>query len=226
MHPELARLADRQTGKESPFERCWWLYAMCREHLFTDHTQEICRAIEPLLKSGRQRHLLEVGCGPGYYSRRLAARFPELQATGIDISEPLLCRAREKARRSRLENCRFLKADALSLADFPNEVDIVIASRLFLILANRDLALNAIFMTLRPGGVCFIAEPTSTLLAALPLWAMQLMVTAGGRPIDAQVHCEVLSSGQFERFLSSQPWGKVHVWQDRQYQCALCEKAA
>ena len=119
-----------------------------------------------MLDGPHPRYLVEAGCGPGFYSRRLAARFPQLHITGIDLSEPLLCRAQEQARRSGLNNCRFLKADALSLAESPGQVDAVIASRLFLILAQPALALDAIFTALRPGGICFIAEPASALRAS------------------------------------------------------------
>ena len=122
-----------------------------------------------MLDGPHPRYLVEAGCGPGFYSRRLAARFPQLHITGIDLSEPLLCRAQEQARRSGLNNCSFLKADALSLAESPGQVDAVIASRLFLILAQPALALDAIFTALRPGGICFIAEPASALRASLPL---------------------------------------------------------
>ncbi len=214
---------------DSLFERCWWLYAMCREHLFTDHTQEITDAIAPLLETGQLHHVLEVGCGPGFYSRRLATLFPHLQTTGIDTSEPLLSRAREQARRSRLQNCRFLKGNALSLGDFPDHVDAVIASRLFLILANRDLALNAIFLTLRPGGLCFIAEPTSRLRAAAPLWCMQMLGRRGApEPSESEypLRCRIFSHPQFQHFIGTQPWASVRMWQDKRYQYALCEKAA
>jgi ubiquinone/menaquinone biosynthesis C-methylase UbiE len=216
---------DRQ---ETLFERCWWVYSIFREYLFTDHTQEIEAALGPLLSTSGRHHLLEVGCGPGFYSRRLAARFPALQITGVDLSEPLLTRAREQARRSRLHNCRFLRADALSLTDFPCQVDAVIASRLFLILANRTVALHTIFNALRPGGLCFIAEPQSQLRAMLPLRMMQMVAHASGdRSLLAEtVPCNVLCGAQFESFLGSQPWHSVRLWKHKGYQCALCEKAA
>ena len=213
---------------ETLFERCWWLYAMCREHLFTDHTQEIATALAPLLKTEGRHRLLEVGCGPGFYSRRLAARFPQLQITGIDLSEPLLSRARKQAQRSRLDNCSFLKADALALSELHNQMDAVIASRLFLILANRTLALDAIFKALRPGGLCFIAEPQSQFRAAMPLRMMQMVAHAsGGVPnLSVPLQCKVLDHGQFESFLGSQPWHSVRTWKRKGYQCALCEKPA
>jgi arsenite methyltransferase len=214
--------------EETLFERCWWLYAMCREHLFTDHTQEIATALGPVLNLAGRHHLLEVGCGPGFYSQRLAARFPQMQVTGIDLSEPLLSRAREQAKRSGLENCHFIRADALTLSDFPDQVDAVIASRIFLILANRSLALHAIFNALRPGGLCFVAEPQSQLRANVPLRMMQMMARASrsASRLAVPTSCEVLRDGQFESFIGSQPWQSVRLWKHKGYQCAVCEKAA
>jgi ubiquinone/menaquinone biosynthesis C-methylase UbiE len=213
---------------EPLFERAWWIYALCRERVFTDHTEAIADAFRPLLENGQQRHLIEVGCGPGFYARRLAARFPNLCVTGIDISERLLCRARARAQRAGLRNCSFLRADAKSLEQFPGTVDAVIASRLFLILADRAQALNAIFQTLRPGGICFVAEPTSVIRAALPLWLMRLAMP--GRSAHARncipVRCEVLSEDRFQSFIGGEPWGKVRLWKDNRYQYALCEKPA
>ena len=221
-----------QNGMQLPieplFERGWWIYALCRERLFTDHTEAIADAFRPYLKDTQQRHLIEVGCGPGFYARRLAARFPNLRVTGIDISERLLLRARARANRAGLKNCSFLRADAKSLKQFPGTVDAVVASRLFLILAERERALNAIFQTLRPGGVCFVAEPTSALRAALPLWLMRLVMPA--RSAQARscipVRCEVFSEVRFQSFISGEPWGRVRLWKDNRYQYAFCEKAA
>ena len=67
MHPVAL---ERQ---ETLFERCWWFYALCREYVFTDHTEEIAAALAPLLRASKKRHLLEVGCGPGFYARRFAS---------------------------------------------------------------------------------------------------------------------------------------------------------
>jgi ubiquinone/menaquinone biosynthesis C-methylase UbiE len=212
----------------SLFDRCWRQYALCREYLFTDHTRQIASAIQPMLNSPMPRSLVEAGCGPGFYSRRLAARFPQLQITGIDLSERLLYRAREHARRSGLQNCRFLRADALSLADFPSQVDVVVASRLFLILAEPALALDAIFTALRPGGLCFIAEPTSTLSAAMPLLLMKLTewLDRCPTPLEELPRSRILSMDAFESLVETQPWRSIRIWKDRQYHCAVCKKAA
>jgi arsenite methyltransferase len=215
------------TARPSVFDRCWRQYALCREHLFTDHTPQIVSALQPLLTGPQPRSVVEAGCGPGFYSRRLAARFPQVQITGIDLSEPLLHRAREHARRSGLLNCSFLQADALSLADFPNQVDAVIASRLFLILADPALAMDAIFTTLRPGGICFIAEPTSRISASIPLFLMKASGSFGRRtgPVEQKHRSRILSMNDFEMLVESQPWRSIRIWKDRQYNCAVCKKA-
>jgi arsenite methyltransferase len=210
------------------FDRCWRQYALCREHLFTDHTSQIASALSPILDGPHPRYLVEAGCGPGFYSRRLAARFPQLHITGIDLSEPLLSRAKEQARCSGLHNCSFLKADALSLAESPGQVDAVIASRLFLILAQPALALDAIFTALRPGGICFIAEPASALRASIPLILMRITERLGRSPAHAEElpQSRVFTGKGFQDLIESQPWSSTRIWKDRQYHCAVCRKAA
>ncbi len=216
-----------QMTADPVFDRCWWIYSLCRERLFADHTETIATALQPLLRSHPHIQLLEVGCGPGFYSRRLAARFPYMQTTGVDTSERLLSHARLQAHRAKLENCRFLRADAHNLCSL-EAADAVIASRLFLILAERDRVLSAIFETLRPGGIFFIAEPTSALRTAVPLWFMRAFEgLVGGSPdSETPVRCEVLSKSEFKGLIGGQPWSKVDTWQDKRYQYALCEKAS
>jgi ubiquinone/menaquinone biosynthesis C-methylase UbiE len=181
-----------------------------------------------MLDSPHPRYLVEAGCGPGFYSRRLAARFPQLHITGIDLSEPLLCRAQEQARRSGLNNCSFVRADALSLAESPNQIDAVIASRFFLILAQPATALAAIFTALRPGGICFIAEPASALRASLPLIVMRITERLGRSRAQAGElpQSRVFSGRRFQDLIESQPWTSTRIWKDRQYHCAVCTKAA
>ena len=210
------------------FDRCWWIYSLCRERLFADHTEAIATALQPLLRSKSTIQLLEVGCGPGFYSRRLAARFPWVQAMGVDTSERLLCHARQQALRANLDNCCFLHGDAQHLHQCLDVADAAIASRLFLILEDRNAVMRAIFDTLRPGGIFFVAEPTSPLRTAVPLWLMRTLDRMAGKPACtlSPTRCEVLSRHSFHTLIGGQPWSKVELWQDKRYQYALCEKAS
>jgi ubiquinone/menaquinone biosynthesis C-methylase UbiE len=213
---------------EGIFGRYSWFYALCREQLFTDHTEEIAHSMVPLLCRKRRPLLLEVGCGPGFYSYRLAKRFPHVDVVGIDPSERLLRRAKHRAQREALENCRFVRARAHQLGDFPEEADFIIASRLFLILSNRRAVLEAIYVALRPSGLLFVAEPLSPLRAALPLTCMRILQALAGARTSPRdfAQCHVLDKPQFADFVASQPWKHVRHWSDRRYQYALCEKPA
>ncbi|WP_158615366.1 class I SAM-dependent methyltransferase [Acidipila sp. EB88] len=218
-----------QLSADPVFDRCWWIYSLCRERLFADHTDTIASALQPLLGSRLNIQLLEVGCGPGFYSRRLAARFPAVQALGVDTSERLLCHARQQAQRAKLPNCCFRHGDAQHLGDFLDVADAAIASRLFLILLHvqREAVMQAVFRTLRPGGIFFIAEPISPLRTSLPLWLMRAADRIAGRPacLSVPVECAVLSGAELQTLAHGQPWGEVQLWRDRRYQYALCQKA-
>lgn len=209
------------------FERRASFYSFCRECLFADHTDEISQAIEVMLLSKQKPEVLEVGCGPGHYARRLAARFPQIDVTGIDLSESLLARARSKAARDGITNCKFLLADALTLPDTTDKVDLLVASRLFLIMTNPGVALAATFAALKPGGVMFIAEPVSRFRAAIPIFCMRTLdiVLGNGSMPGPKVRCRVFSAQQFTNLLKSQPWKNVRRWTDGRYQYAVCRKA-
>lgn len=213
---------------ESLFERCSWFYALCREYLFRDHTPEIAKSLFPAAGPDPGAHLVEVGCGPGFYSCRLADEYPQLQTTGVDLSEKLLLRAKRRASRRRLLNCEFRKGDAHALPTSICHVDAVVMSRLFLIVPDRAAVVSEIFRVLRPGGRCFIAEPTSGFRTRIPLSCMWVLskfpyTPAGGYREPHQA--EVMSRPDFSSLIHSQPWSKVKIEYDGWYQYAVCEKS-
>jgi ubiquinone/menaquinone biosynthesis C-methylase UbiE len=126
---------------ESLFERFPWWYAFCREYLFHDHTREIEHGLWPDEGPIPGSHVIELGCGPGFYACVLAEHFRQLHVIGIDRSELLLDRARSRAQARQLTNCVFQRDDVLTLRFCASSVDAVIASRLFTILAERERAL-------------------------------------------------------------------------------------
>src|SRR5579875_547378 len=89
---------------ESLFERFSWLYAFFREHLFRDDTDGIAAALWPQGAPPEGSHLLELGCGPGFYCCQFAERFRQLNVLGIDRSKQQLRRARRNARSRQLDN--------------------------------------------------------------------------------------------------------------------------
>ncbi len=226
--PEAQPVGER----ESLFERFPWLYAFCRDHLFQDDTLRIAQALWPSGVPTGDGGLVELGCGPGFYARRLAGALPQLRVTGIDLSERQLGRARALAAAEGLENCSFERGDVHAL-DLPDaSVGAVVASRLFTILPDRGRALREMHRVLAPGGRCFVAEPRSALRASVPLHAMWLLAGVlallGDPPRAYQEPASicVMTDAELDALISTQPWGTVRRWRDGRYQYAVCEKAA
>ena len=216
---------------ESLFERVPWLYTVCREHLFRDDTERIVNALWGAGSPLRGAHVLELGCGPGFYACRLAARFAQLRMTGVDRSARQLQRARGQAAARRLANCRFVVGDGRALACPAATFDAAISARLFTILRERERVLAEVHRVLRPGGRLFIAEPRSARRAGVPLRAMWLLARLTD-PRSAGSHgryreparVAVFTGDEFEELLASQPWARVRYWHDTRYHYALCDK--
>src|SRR5437870_382976 len=80
---------------DSLFERVAWLYAFCRERLFRDDTERMILALWENQPPASGIRVIELGCGPGFYSRRLAQRFPQISVIGVDRCETQLRSARQ-----------------------------------------------------------------------------------------------------------------------------------
>jgi arsenite methyltransferase len=214
---------------DDPFERSARLYALFREHLFRDDTDRIDASLRSLGWSPAGSILLEVGCGPGLYARRLAARHAGLHAVGIDRSPTLLRLARERATLDRLANCRFERGDALAL-DWPNgSVDAVITSRLFTVV-DAPRALREIHRVLRPGGHYFLAEPMWAMATALPFAALRLAGWLTGAPGAQGSRCTEdlpprrLTTTELATVVQSHAWVRCSLANEQGYQYAVCQK--
>jgi len=230
---ELALEANATAGHttaresdESLFERFAWLYVFFRERIFRDDTERFIRTLWPERGPEFGTRLLELGCGPGFYSCGLAATFKNLSVLGVDRSARQLAWAEQKAQKLRLENCRFESDDVLDLTHDDETFDLLLAARLFTVLPDQERAIAEMHRVLRPGGRCLIAEPRYALWASLPLFAMRLLAAATRMNNG---YCEprratVLSPTAFKKLFASQPWRRVDTWQEGRYQYALCEK--
>ncbi|MEO5720133.1 MAG: class I SAM-dependent methyltransferase [Chthoniobacterales bacterium] len=226
--PQIRTSAPRTTatGDDSLFERFAWLYVFFRERIFRDDTDRISRALWPTGEPSAATRLLELGCGPGFYSCQLAARFPGIAVLGVDRSERQLECAEKKAQAWNLENCAFETDNVLELSHPDESFDALVAARLFTVLPDQARAISEMHRVLRPGGRCFVAEPRYAFWASLPLFAMWILagITGMNNGCREPGKATVLSRTGFEKLFASQPWRKVETWQDGRYQYALCEK--
>jgi arsenite methyltransferase len=223
---EIPTLQVRQLNNDSLYERSAWIYAFCREHLFRDDTQRIITALWPEAGPRRGTQLIELGCGPGFYSCGIARRFPKISVIGVDRSESQLKLARERALILRLHNCSFKRLNALELSYADAEFDIVLASRLFTILPDQNRVIAEMYRVLKPGGRCFIAEPRYAFRASIPLFAMWVLAYLSGarNGYREPYKATVFSADAFGNLFPALPWKRIRIWQEGRYQYALCEK--
>ena len=224
--PAVAADETSDGSVDSLFEHFAWLYIFCRERLFRDDTERMISVLWPTGRPKSGEKVIELGCGPGFYSCGLAERFDEIAVLGVDRSPNQLSWARDKRNTIGLKNCRFQSDNVLELSHADDSFDVLIASRLFTVLPNRRRAVAEMYRVLRPGGRCFIAEPRWAFWASIPLFAMWLLagLTHFKNGYREPSRARVLSAREMNRLFATQPWRKMETWQDGRYQYALCEK--
>ena len=102
--------------------------------------------------------VLEAGCGVGAQTVTLARNSPEALITSIDISEPSLAEARERASGAGLKNVRFERADILQLPYKPASYDHVFVCFVLEHLSQPLEALGALKAMIAPGGTITVIE--------------------------------------------------------------------
>jgi arsenite methyltransferase len=226
VQPAVHPRAKPGAPSDSLFERVSWLYAFCREHLFRDDTRRIISGVWPNQLPRAGTKVIELGCGPGFYSRKLARHFPQIVVLGLDRCESQLRSARQRAAAQKVTNCRFQRVNALALPFEDASFDVLVASRIFTVLPDHRRAVAEMFRVLRDGGRCFIAEPRHAFWASIPLTAMWLLASVihSGNGYREPKKASVLKHNGFTALFRQQPWKSVRTWQDGRYQYALCEK--
>lgn len=112
--------------------------------------------------------VLDLACGPGFISRRIAALVgPGGAVTGVDLSDELLAAGRELPTPPGAAPLRFLRGDACALGLPDGSLDFVYARFLFQHLPDPRRALAEIARVLRPGGRACIVDVDD---AVLNLW--------------------------------------------------------
>jgi SAM-dependent methyltransferase len=110
---------------------------------------------EPLLDAagiGETSRVLDVGCGSGKLTRLAASRAPRGQATGLDLSGPMLARARARAVEEGIGNATFEQGDAQVYPLPPGRFDVAVSRFGVMFFGDPVAAFANIGHSLRPGG--------------------------------------------------------------------------
>lgn len=127
--------------------------------------QRLDAQIQPLGLAAMQRaeitpgeHVLDVGCGCGQTSLELAERVgPQGSVTGIDLSLPMLERARERQQDLHLSNIIFCHGDVQTYKFEPARCDLVFSRFGVMFFDDPAAAFSNMRTALRPHGrLCFV----------------------------------------------------------------------
>lgn len=125
-------------------------------------------------------HFLDVGCGAGNYSLKLLEKLPNLNATLIDLSQPMLDRASERV--SEVTNGRIHthQSDIRELELGESQFDIIMAAAVLHHLreeAEWTAVFQKLYRALKPGGSIWISDLVTHTAEAIE----QMMVERYGR---------------------------------------------
>jgi SAM-dependent methyltransferase len=94
--------------------------------------------------------ILDIGCGAGLTTREAGRASAPGRVVGVDVSEPMLQRARERTAAAGLENVSYVLSDAQRYAFAPGRFDLVISRFGLMFFSDPDAALANIASALRP----------------------------------------------------------------------------
>jgi tRNA (cmo5U34)-methyltransferase len=116
------------------------------------------------------RHVLDVGCGAGNYTLKLLEFLPNLDATLIDLSQPMLDRASERVSRATSGRITTVKGDIREVKLADGEFDIILAASVLHHLRTdqewREV-FTAFHRALRPGGSVWVFDLVESSILAV-----------------------------------------------------------
>lgn len=143
---DVERFSSLETGQVSTID------AKISLELIT----EAARRIVPSAKN-----LLDIGCGAGNYTLMMLEKRPGLNCTLVDLSMPMLIRARERVSASRCGTIETIQSDMRGLALQDNHYDIVLAGAVLHHLRDDndwEDTFRKFYKAIKPGGCFMISD--------------------------------------------------------------------
>jgi len=143
---DVERFSNLETGQQTTIDA----------PLTLELTTSAAFYVNPQAKS-----VLDIGCGAGNYTLKMLEKTPGLDCTLIDLSMPMLERAKERVSAATSGQVDIVQADVLDLDLGQNQYDIVLAAAVLHHLredADWEKVFAAIYRTLKPGGSFWISD--------------------------------------------------------------------
>ena len=119
-----------------------------------DHHSDITDQTLAVMELQPSDRVLDLGCGTGWASRRLAKMAPNGEVVGIDVADEMLRRAQQAS--TGISNVRYVWGSAERIPAPDNSFDKVLSVESFYYYADQGRALDELYRVLAPGGSLFI----------------------------------------------------------------------
>jgi SAM-dependent methyltransferase len=148
---------------------------------------------EPIVRGhGTPLDILDVGCGTGEISSRLARLFADARVTGVDLFEPHLQLARERYA-AIADRLRFQQADAFELPFAAASFDLVVCRHMLQAVPNPERVMAEMVRVTRPGGTVHLLVEDYDMIHASgasdvsPFWHVGPRVYGGATGTDLHI---------------------------------------
>ena len=139
-------------------ERFWDIYAFCYDSI--SHLapyREMLRIVSEELNLRPKMRVLDAGCGTGNFEKYLRNRGIECEIVGIDFSEGMLRRARNKCKDGSTEFCRADLVHPLPFLD--GSFDRILCINVLYAVSNAQRVLDEFYRVLKKGGRLIVVDP-------------------------------------------------------------------
>ena len=143
---DVERFSKLETGQQSTID------AVISLELLTD----AARAVNP-----NSRSLLDIGCGAGNYTVKMLSKMGDLDCTLIDLSEPMLARAKERVGKETRGKVNAKQGDIRTADLGEGTYDIILAGAVLHHLREDEdweFVFKKIYNILAPGGSFWISD--------------------------------------------------------------------
>jgi tRNA (cmo5U34)-methyltransferase len=143
---DVERFSNLETGQVSTVDAALSL------QLITESAKRLCP---------QAADLLDIGCGAGNYTLRMLGEIPDLNCTLIDLSLPMLNRAKERISPKTQGSIETIQSDIRNANLSENRYDIILAGAVLHHLrdnADWESVFAKLFSALKPGGCLLVSD--------------------------------------------------------------------
>ena len=143
---EVERFANLETGQISTID------AQISLELLTS----AAKAIQP-----KATNILDLGCGGGNYTLKMLSKIPNLNCTLIDLSQPMLDKARERVTTATTGKVETIQGDIRDIELPKNHFDIILAGAVLHHLredADWEFVFKKLYESIKIGGCLMISD--------------------------------------------------------------------